>query len=379
MWGFGTQPRTHLPCFGSLMGAHGQLGLRSPDYDDQGHPIWKTLPLRESGRRAWSHGGSLASLASGSQNLLLRDWHNMSTSLNQLQTWHGLRTLFWRRKWSFWMDRRWSPSVSGLGIIWKNAPSHSDLTTFIHFQCVGIDSVWTVWRVGVHFLMSCCIESLDFHGFSAFNSFEGTTSWNGTTPSCSTWPPSSATQSTPRRRSMGIPENPHQCEGFSPWFLSLLNCELKTVLHVRGSSRKTVSVIDLQVMGKASIVNCVITLEGLAALLAFEVSRDVSIGVLTEDRLSPKSYRLYITCDFALFSPLKPKTDILGGSTIFGQAHLTGFPAPFLAEFPWGNFSMWWLASNDPIWKRGPLHWTNDEMKIASYGGWKKSCTTLDG
>ena len=57
-------------------------------------------------------------------------------------------------------------------------------------------------------------------------------------------------------------------------------------------SRKTVSVIDLQVMGKASIINCVITLEGLAALLAFEVSPDVSIGGLTEDRLSPNSYRL---------------------------------------------------------------------------------------
>ena len=291
MWGFGTQPRTHLPCFGSVMGVHGQLGLRSPDYDDQGHPIWKTLPLRESGRRAWSHGGSLASLASGSQNLLLRDWHNMSTSLNQLQTWHGLRTLFWRRKWSFWMDRRWSPSVSGLGIIWKNAPSHSDLTTFIHFQCVGIDSVWTVWRVSVHFLMSCCIESLDFHGFSAFNSFEGTTSWNGTTPSCSTWPPSSATQSTPRRRFMGISIDTSMWEIFP---MVLVTAQLCTERLAR--SRKTVSVIDLQVMGKASIVNCVITLEGLAALLAFEVSPDVSIGGLTEDRLSPNSYRLLWFC-----------------------------------------------------------------------------------
>ena len=29
---------------------------------------------------------------------------------------HGLRILFWRRKWSFWMDRRWLPSVCGLGI-----------------------------------------------------------------------------------------------------------------------------------------------------------------------------------------------------------------------------------------------------------------------
>ena len=119
-------------------------------------------------------------------------------------------------------------------------------------------------------------------------------------------------------------------------------------------------VIDLQVMGKASIVNCVITLEGLAALLAFKmwaVSSDVSIGGLTEDRLSPKSYGFW-----SFYIIFATKTDMSGGSTWIHH-FLTSIFAWFSAPSSWilGNFSMWWLALNALIWKRGPRHWTDQQ------------------
>ncbi len=112
-----------------------------------------------------------------------------------------------------------------------------------------------------------------------------TISWNGMTHSCSTWPPSSAIQSTLQR-----------CD--AKWDKTWVVKDICSYILAK-----------IQVMGKASIVNCVITLEGLAAYLA---------------------------------------------SRVIWNCCAVGRRVPVLSNLQ-GNFSMWWLASSGLIWKRG--HW----------------------